>query len=440
LRYDIAIIGAGAAGLAAAIFAGAAAAAGSAARIVLLDGAKKPGAKILVSGGGRCNVTHREVRPEDFNGGPQPLIRGVLRAFDHRDTLRWMAGLGVALKLESTGKYFPVSDKARTVLEALLRRVGELGVELRAGEKVVEIDRRDSHFEFRHSLEGETGGDSWFDLQLAGGGVLGARRVIVATGGMALPKSGSDGAGLEWMRRLGHGIIPAVPALCPLVLADEQPSAAAARVRELAGVTVDARLALVEENGRRLGETTDSLLFTHFGLSGPAAMNLSRHWARARDAAPATPPVLALGHPSLPTEERADAWLREQAAAHPRLAVGACLRRLWPERLALLLAGEAADTALNGLTRMRRRALAGALAGLRLRVAGPRGWAFAETTAGGVDLREVDIRTMQSRKAPGLYLCGEILDVDGRIGGFNFQWAWSTGYLAGRGAAASLRG
>jgi hypothetical protein len=417
---DIVIVGAGAAGLAAAIFAGETAADVSATppRIVLLDGAKKPGAKILVSGGGRCNVTNAKLSERDYWGGPAPVIRSVLRSFDERRTIAWMRSLGVELKLEPTGKYFPVTDSARTVLEALLRRVAEVGVELRCASRVTAVEP---------CAEG-------FTLTIRDQPPLIARKLILATGGRSLPKSGSDGLGLDLARRLGHTIVPTAQALAPLVLGNGSPDPAAARLRELSGVTIAARLELLDATGRRLFAWTDSLVFTHFGLSGPAPMNLSRHLLRARLDRPDETFAVTLGHPELPTAEAADDWLRAQAAAHPRRTIAATLGELWPERMARLLAGE--DQALSRLTRGARLDLSRRLARLPLPVADARGWAFAETTAGGVDLREVDPQTLASRRAPNLYLCGEMLDVDGRIGGFNFQWAWASGRLAGRAAVA----
>ncbi len=419
-QAELVIIGAGAAGMAAAIFAGeAATAAGAVPRIALLDGARRPGAKILVSGGGRCNVTNERVTPEDYEGGPRPMVRSVLRAFDEEATVRWMAGLGVQLKREPTGKLFPVSDDAHTVLDALTRRLREVGAELHAPARVTAL----------RPLEG--GG---FDIALGEGEGWRARRVIVATGGLALPKSGSDGVGLAMLRALGHAIVPVTPALVPLVL--EPDKTPGGRFAELAGLTVEARLGLYDASGRRRCELTRSLLFTHFGLSGPAAMDFSRHWLRARLEDREERWLAALGHPSLPTVEIAEAWLRERAAAHPRQGAAAALAELWPERLARLL-GEPFGS-LGQLRREERRELATRLARLPLPVHGDRGYSFAETSAGGVDLREVDVRTMESRRVPGLHLCGELLDVDGRIGGFNFQWAWATGYLAGRAAAAAV--
>jgi predicted Rossmann fold flavoprotein len=415
---DLAIIGAGAAGLAAAIFAGQAAPRPP--RIVLLDGAKTLGAKILVAGGGRCNVTHDRITPEDYCGGSRTIIRNVLRAFDENRTMEWMRELGVPLKVEPTGKLFPVSDQARSVLDALLHAVAGVGGQIRTETRVTALEPREGAFALTLKTQPEP---------------LLARRVIVATGGRALPKSGSDGAGLEMMRALGHTIVPTTPALSPLVLR-ESPEPGG-RFAELSGLTLDVRLSLWSASGKLLEERTGSMVFTHFGVSGPAALDISRHWLRERLEHPAAPPRLCLGHPALRTVEEAEQWLLRRIASHPRQVVATALMELYPERLARLLAGDGQE-ALAHLGRERRRELAERLARLPLDVTGDRGYTFAETTAGGVDLREVDPRTMQSRKIPGLYLCGEILDVDGRIGGFNFQWAWASGYLAGRAATASL--
>lgn len=421
---DIAIVGAGAAGLTAAIFAGQAAE-GRGLKIVLLDSAKKPGAKILVSGGGRCNVTNHAVSPDDFSGGPRPIIRSVLRAFGERRTLDWMKSLGVELKLEPTGKYFPVTDEARTVLNALLARVREVGVELRSGARVVGIERIEKGFEVK--IAGSDEREAPDSLR--------AKKLIAATGGFSLPKSGSDGRGIRMIEALGHSIVPTTPALVPLLLKPGlEPGG---RFAELAGLTLPMRLSLHGMGGERLKEITGSLLFTHVGLSGPAALDFSRHWLRARAEHPEAQFNVCLGVPSLRTPEEADAWLRAEAARNPRRRVAAVLGELLPERLAVIIAGE--EIPMSRLTRERRLQLARDLTVLPLAVIGDRGYAFAETTAGGIDLREIDPRTMESRKVPGLYLCGEMLDVDGRIGGFNFQWAWASGYLAGRGTVQAFQ-
>jgi predicted Rossmann fold flavoprotein len=414
-HVDLLIVGAGAAGLAAGIHAGERARAlGRRLRIVAVDGARRPGAKILVSGGGRCNVTNREVTPEDYNGGSRATIRRILRSFDNRATLEWMAALGVELKLEPTGKYFPTTDSARTVLEALLGALAAAGVELRTSWRATGLTR----------------GADGFLVTGPDGAALHARRLIMATGGLSLPKSGSDGAGLEWLRALGLRINPTTPALAPLVL--DPDGSLGGRLRELSGMTIDLRLELREPSGRKLYQRTGSTLFTHFGMSGPAPMDFSRHFAQYRLAHPGVRPVVLMAHPDLPDREAADRWLLHEAGANPKRLVATAIEHFFPGRLAALLAEGTGR--LGDLTRDQRRDVAARLAALPLPVSGDRGYTFAETTAGGVDLAEVDPRTMEARAVPGLHLCGELLDVDGRIGGFNFQWAWATGWLAGRAA------
>lgn len=432
--YDLAIVGAGAAGLAAAIFAAEHAhERGLRPRIVLIDGAKKPGAKILVSGGGRCNVTNAVVTEENYFGGSPKIIRNVLRRFSNEDTIAWMGSLGVELKKEEPwGKMFPVTDTARTVLDALLGRVRELQVETRFGLRVADV--RAAH---------SSGAAPW-EIRAITGEIITARRIILATGGKALPKSGSDGAGYEWLRRVSHKIITPVPALVPLVL-DEKGAEGSPLSRffaDLSGVTLDATLHSSKAPGETaISRETGPILFTHFGLSGPTAMNISRHLARQRADAPEKDRVLMLSF-SIPHEPRqaenpgreAFEWLLIAGRKWPKASVVNVLARIMPQRIAQVTAAEVENKPIGALTRDERLSLANRLQNSRLAVKGDRGFAFAETTAGGIPLNEIQWRTMESRLAPGLHLCGEVLDVDGRIGGFNFQWAWSSGYIAGRAA------
>lgn len=424
MQADIAIVGAGAAGLSAAIFAGEEAQAQRARlKIVLLDGARKPGAKILVSGGGRCNVTHERITEDDYCGGSSKTIRNVIRSFDEQQTLAWMGSMGVSLKLEPTGKYFPTTDSARTVLDALRGRVEQLGVATEFGHRVTHISREDA-------------AGPWVVHRAGGAEPVRAQVVVMATGGRALPKSGSDGAGYGWLQALGHTIVTPVPALAPLILDPRgiPQSPLSGAFAELSGLSLEARLEFVVA-GRTLARSEGSVLFTHFGLSGPAPMNISRHIARYRQQHPGeNPGHLVLGLPQFAGMKEADHWLQQQTQKRPRVAVITLLRELLPDRVAAVLGGGVGTVKLAQLTREQRGMLARQLAGSALAVKGDRGYSFAEATAGGVELAEVNWRTMESRVAPGLFLCGEVLDVDGRIGGFNFQWAWSSGYLAGRGA------
>ncbi|MEO8376809.1 MAG: aminoacetone oxidase family FAD-binding enzyme [Candidatus Sumerlaeota bacterium] len=413
--HDIIIVGAGAAGLAAAIFAGEQA--DGQLRILLVDGARKPGAKILVSGGGRCNVTNEKIAANDYWGGSQNIVRNVLRTFDEQSTLDWMKTLGVELKLEPTGKYFPVSDSARTVLDALFAKVNDLGVEVRFPVRIASID---FHEEFA-------------ELTSDSGDTLRAKRVIIAMGGMALPKSGSDGAGIAMIRSLGHTIVPTTPALVPLTVSQDQIELC----RTLSGITFDARVIVKDGAGKNIYERVDSLLFTHFGISGPAALNASRHWLRVQHDTPKALATLSIGAPQFATAEEADAWTLQRAKENPKRLTANVLAEIFPDRFASMIAQDLAE--IGKLTREQRRALAHRLFAYPIDVSGSRGYTFAETSAGGVDLGEINYRTMESRKVSRLHICGEILDVDGRIGGFNFQWAWASGRLAGIGAAALLQ-
>lgn len=414
IEYDIAIVGGGAAGLASAIFA-AQAAAGR--RIIVLDGARVLGAKILVSGGGRCNVTHHQVLPDDFNGS-QNIVRNILAAFDAQAAVGWFKSLGVELKQEPTGKLFPVSDSARTVLDALLNRCEELQMVLRTDSKVTQISA-------------PTPSEPFFTVTHQGGAVRCAR-VIVCAGGRSLPRSGSDGSGWEILRQLGHRVTPTYAALVPLVLAPQMFHA------ELAGISQEVELSTLAAS-KRIDHRTGSLLWTHFGISGPVVMDASRHWTMAHETG--QQPTMQCN--LLPGEnfDRVEQWLIQSASARPRAGILTHLAARLPERVgAALLRHSGIDATMIGgqFSRDSRRLLVHALTALVLPVVQHRGWNYAEVTAGGVPLNEIDYRTMQSRKIPGLYLAGEVLDCDGRIGGFNFQWAWATGHLAGTAAGSNF--
>ncbi len=415
LSCDLAIVGGGAAGFAAAIFA--AQSSQTPRRIVILDGAKALGAKILVSGGGRCNVTHERVMARDFNGS-QNIVRNVLAAFDAEASVRWFGELGVELKREPTGKLFPVTDSAKTVLAALLGRCGQLGIEIFTGSRVTQV-------------AGTGDADGGFILTHAKGS-LRASRVIFCTGGKSLPRSGSDGEAWEILRNLGHTVTPTYAALVPLVLASQFFHA------ELSGIACEVELSTFVD-GKRIDQRAGSMLWTHFGISGPVVMDASRHWTMNHELG--REPGMTCNLLPGQTFETAEQWLMGSIAARPRATVLSHIAGRIPERVAgALLRKAGVDPVIPAgqLSRDARRGVVHALTGLGLPVVQHRGWNYAEVTAGGVPLAEIDYRTMQSRKVTGLYLAGETLDCDGRIGGFNFQWAWATGYLAGRAAMANL--
>ncbi len=409
----MAIIGAGAAGLATGIFARRS---NPALRVAVLDGAARPGAKILVSGGSRCNVTNAVVTDADFNGGRPAIIRNILRGFPVDETVAFFREIGVPLHEEPGGKLFPDTNRSRDVLEALLAELHRTGGELRTEHRVTEIGRS---------------GDG-FDIETSRGPLF-ARAVVLATGGQSLPKTGSDGWGYEAARRLGHTIVPTTPALVPLVLAPHQPGGIHDTI---SGVSLPARID-VRVDGRITARITGSLLWTHFGLSGPAALDASRHWLRARiEERPVS--LTASFRPDATFDSLDRAWI-SLAASRPRLTVQSALSYDMPDSMAAAVLGHLAITAdapLAELSRDDRRRIVRALVEWPLPVVDTRGYDFAEVTAGGVMLPEIDPSTMASRVCPGLYLVGEILDADGRIGGFNFQWAWATARRAGSAMAA----
>jgi predicted Rossmann fold flavoprotein len=400
------IVGAGAAGLATAVFTARHA---PALRVMCLDGAPHIGAKILVSGGSRCNVTNCVVTERDFWGGSSRAIRSVLRAFPAPRAAAFFGEIGVALHEEEDGKLFPDTHRARTVLDALLAEASRAGVALRTSHRVTGIDGAGDRF-----------------IVHAGGACYGARAVVLATGGRSLPKTGSDGFGYELARRFGHGYVDTTPALAPLVL-NGTVHAALSGVAHAASLMVGA----VRLEG--------SMLWTHFGISGPVALNASRHWHRARlrgETATVTVSVCP-GE----TFESLETWLLEQERTRARALLTTVLATRLPAAIAAawcVRARMAPDVTLAHLSREDRRRLIRALLATPLDVRDSRGYNFAEVTAGGIPLDEIDPARMESRIRPDLYLVGEILDVDGRLGGFNFQWAWSSAWVASQAIARAV--
>lgn len=423
-EFDLAIVGAGAAGLMAGIWAGRAMGdgggtrGGRGGRIVVLDGAKLLGAKILVAGGGRCNVTHDVVDERAFAGSSQHAIKKVLRRFDVPQTVEFFRDLGVQLKREETGKLFPTTDKARTVLDALLGAVAAAGVELRHPWRVEAVEKGGPGDYFRIVGSGRAGPSGGAAAQVR------SRSVILATGGKSLPKTGSDGHGFSIVRGLGHSITPRVfPALVPLTLPKDH------FICSLSGLSAQATLQVHASTGKKLISFTDSTLCTHFGLSGPSVLDVSRYFVDAKMDDPRA--YLTINWLPGQTVEAVDRALLELEKA----SCGRWLReQSLPQRLAEAICREGgADPTKPGrqLTRETRRGLAAAMTQMPLPISGDRGYAYAEVTAGGVPLNEVHLETMESRVCPGLYVIGEICDVDGRIGGYNFQWAWASGFVAG---------
>ncbi len=366
-------------------------------------------------------MTHDVVRPEDYAGGPDATrnaIKKVLRSHTVAEVTDFFRGQGVELKREVTGKLFPTTDRARSVLNALLQACYDVDARLLTEHRVGAVE---SHV------------DQGFKITTSQGDYV-AQRVVLSTGGLALPRTGSDGFGYTLARSLGHTVTDTWPALVPLRLPAQH------WLTSLKGIALDVELTLAEASGRRRRRQAGAMLLTHFGLSGPAAMDLSRHFG-----GDVADHGLRLSANLCPEEDFAalEHGLLRAAADRPRSTLLPWLQERFPERLAVALLRDAARidpaTRLAQLSKEHRRALLHTLTALPLPVVADRGYEHAEVTAGGVPLGEVDLKTMESRVCPGLYLAGEILDADGRIGGYNFQWAWCTGRLAGLGAATSSR-
>jgi len=403
--WDAAIFGAGAAGLMAAIHA-----AERGRRVLLLEKSRKSGVKILMSGGTRCNITHDcDNRGIVAAFGPNgKFLHSALAAFGVRETVAFFEGEGVATKIEDTGKIFPVSDRALDVLYALLRRLERSGAILAKAEAVRDLAALPEGG-FRVTTERRE---------------LTAENVLVTTGGRSYPGCGTTGDGYGFATKFGHTIVATRPALVPLTVQAEW-------IADLRGLTLpDVQLRVLDD--KPLTARRGSLLFAHFGLTGPVALDVSRAISGH-----ATPTKLTLELDLLPHEpdERFDEFLRVETAANGKQLLAVVMADKLPRRLCdllLLQAGLPMDRRAAALSKPDRRKLVQLAKQLRLSVKGTLGFEKAEVTAGGVSLDEVDSRTMQSKRQAGLYFAGEVLDLDGWIGGYNFQSAWSTGWLAGR--------
>lgn len=402
--FDIAVVGAGAAGLMAGI-----AAAENGRRVIVLEKNRKPGVKILMSGGNRCNITHdTDNRGIVAEYGPSgQFLHSALAAFSVQDTLDFFHAEGVETKVEEPGKVFPVSNRAIDVLDALLRRLQRSGAELALNQPLTLLTFADNQFTLTTPPR-----------------TLTASNVILTTGGRSYPGSGTTGDGYRFAAQFGHTIVPPRPALTPVTSREPW-------IKSLQGVTLTDVQLRVLDGTTVLAKRRGSLLFAHFGLSGPVALDVSR--CISGHSAPAS---LALEIDLLPDvpEAEVDRWLQSESLAAGKKQLANVLAERVPHRMAevlLTLTNQPIDRKAAGFNRNDRQAIAQSIKRLRVPIAGTLGFEKAEVTAGGVALTEVDSRNMQSRKQPGLFIAGELLDLDGPIGGYNFQAAWSTGWLAG---------
>jgi len=389
LTTEVIIIGAGAAGL---MCAATAAARGR--QVLLLDHANKAGKKILMSGGGRCNFTNLYTEPANFLSGNPHFCKSALARYTQWDFIELVARHGVPYHEKKLGQLF-CDHKSSDILAMLLAECTETGVELRLDTSVQAIERVEGGYRLQTSA-----------------GAAHCQSLVIATGGLSIPTLGATGFGYQVARQFGHTVLPTRAGLVPFTVTDP---ALKVLCSELSGTSVDC---VVSCNGQSFRE---NLLFTHRGLSGPAMLQISSYWQPGDELVIDLLPGLdALG------------WLQEQALARPNIELKTLLADVFTRKLAVLLCDSwFASRALKQYAPAELREVAERLGSWRLVPAGTEGYRTAEVTLGGVDTREVSSKTMESQKSPGLYFIGEVLDVTGQLGGFNFQWAWASGHAAG---------
>jgi predicted Rossmann fold flavoprotein len=375
--FDVVIVGAGAAGLMCAIRAGQ-----RGRRVLLLDHADKVGKKILISGGGRCNFTNRDSRPEAFLSANPHFCKSALSRYTQHDFIALVEKHRIAWHEKTLGQLF-CDGSARQIVAMLLAECAAAGVDVRVAHRITSIEKSD-----RFSLRTDHG-----DFEAAA--------VVLATGGLSIPKMGATSFTHDIARRFGLAVTATRPALVPLTL----------KVPELSGVSLEV---IARSGGTSFRE---AMLFTHRGLSGPAILQISSYWREGQEI------VIDL----LPDADVA-AILKERKRSRPKAELRTALAELMPQRLAAHLAaegtmGERRDKELE--------ALAQTLKNWRLLPTGSEGYTKAEVTLGGIDTHELSSRTMEARSVPGLHVIGEAVDVTGWLGGYNFQWAWSSGWVAG---------
>jgi predicted Rossmann fold flavoprotein len=388
-QFDVVVIGAGAAGMMCAVEAGK-----RGRSVLVLDHAAKPGEKIRISGGGRCNFTNLNAAPGNFISQNPSFAISALRRYTQRDFIALVERYGIAYHEKTLGQLF-CDGSSKQIIDLLLNEMRLGNVELRLSTSVESMEK---------APEG-------FALKLSQGAVQ-CRSVVVATGGKSIPKMGATGFGYDLAQQFGLKIVETRPALVPLTL---EPTLLE-RLTPLAGVSVDAVA------GCRKTTFAEAMLFTHRGLSGPAILQISSYWREGDEIVLSMLPGVNL------FEE-----LRAARAQNGRQALQTALSAFLPKRLAQLIAEtEKGPANLADYSDKRLRTIDEAVNRWRFKPAGSEGYRTAEVTLGGVDTRELDSRTMEAKAVPGLYFIGEVVDVTGWLGGYNFQWAWSSGWCAGQ--------
>lgn len=393
MQYDAIIIGAGGAGLFCAGIAGQ-----RGRRVLLLDHAASPGEKIRISGGGRCNFTNLHAGPKDFLSQNPHFAKSALKRFTQQDFIALVDRYGIAWHEKTLGQLF-CDGSSKQIIQMLLDECEQGGVTLKLASPVASVMKTESGFR----------------IQTASADVYEAAQLVIATGGPSIPKMGASGWGYEIAKQFGLGIVAPKPALVPFTFDGRE----AAKWEEMAGVAVEDALAAC-------GKTTfrEALLFTHKGLSGPAVLQISSYWEQQNRQQP-------VRFNLLPGQD-AFALLKTARTEKPKSDLATVLSALVPKRLAQRIAEIAiAEGRMADQSDARLRAVAAVLQDWQLTPGGTEGYAKAEVTLGGVDTDGLSSQTMGAKAVPGLYFIGEVVDVTGHLGGFNFQWAWSSGHACG---------
>ena len=410
---NVIVVGAGAAGL---MSAGSAAMNG--ANVVLLEKMSSVGRKILITGKGRCNFTNRCDLAEfpAYYPGNGAFLYSALRAFSNQDVIDFFAAHGVASKVERGGRLFPESDKAGDIVKALLQAARQAGVRILTDCEVRSIS---------------TDGAGVSGVVMAGAKKMPADAVILATGGLSYPATGSTGDGFRMAKELGHTITTLRPALVPL-------EAAESWIKELQGLSLKNIEGTIRINGKKVDSEFGEMMFTHYGISGPIVLSLSYAAAKALKENPAQEIIFELNLKPALSPEVLDKRLQRDFSTFVRKQFKNSLDELLPRKMIPVIIGLSTiepEKPVHQITREERAKLVELLQKLQITVKRTRPVAEAVVTAGGVMVKEIQPKTMESRLIKGLYFAGEVIDVDGYTGGFNLQAAFSTGFVAGRSAA-----